>query len=694
MSKINFSAASGAPAVRTAPPPTFAPSPQQAAIFLEVQLAPTNLLIEAVAGAGKTTTLVEVCKFISGNAVFLAFNKKIATDIGLKLRAAGIEERTVKASTFHAAGFAAWRREAPGVRVNDEKSDQLMDELKVPQHLRAFVSTLASLAKQAVYGVAFRPQGRDDWLDMIDYYDVSDKLTPGATTLDQQAAEGIDWTERLLVESVNRADQLIDFDDMIWVPLVRGVRFWQYDWVLVDEAQDTNAARRMMAESMLRSGGRLIAVGDRHQAIYGFTGADADALDLVATTFGCKHMPLTTTYRCPKAVVRHAQQWVSHIEAAESAPEGTVRTITKTEFEHQYLTERDNLGEIKIRPSDAILCRNTKPLVQLAFDLIRRKIPCHVEGREIGKGLLALARRWRSAQTIGQLEEKLHEYRATERTRLHNKKAKLGVIEDKVDTLFVLMEQLDPTDTVWSLEQIVNDLFQDSTGQQRPSVTLSTVHKAKGREWDRVFLLGRDELMPSKYAVQPWQQEQERNLCYVAVTRAKRELIEICTLSAPPEDYVTTKEWETREPSPFDNLDDAAAAASDTEAGYDPFQVMDDNVVVDPEKLRKFAEEHPTLPGEVVQLPWQEGDIYEKIETFREEAGLYNMIPEDKYRALYEQHPPVTAVLRSVTYRCPAQGRDISVGPEDFTLSIDYGENFFLTIRKCFCGEQHAIKVQ
>jgi DNA helicase-2/ATP-dependent DNA helicase PcrA len=70
-------------------------------------------------------------------------------------------------------------------------------------------------------------------------------------------------------------------------------------------------------------------------------------------------------------------------------------------------------------------------------------------------------------------------------------------------------------------------LFQDSDDPKKPrnAVTLSTVHKSKGREWPRVFLLGQEKYMPSKYARQAWQLEQEMNLIYVAYTRAMSELI-------------------------------------------------------------------------------------------------------------------------------------------------------------------------
>jgi superfamily I DNA/RNA helicase len=70
----------------------------------------------------------------------------------------------------------------------------------------------------------------------------------------------------------------------------------------------------------------------------------------------------------------------------------------------------------------------------------------------------------------------------------------------------------------------VDSLFGDNvTGL----LVLSTIHKAKGREWERVFWLDRIGTCPSKWARQAWQQDQEKNLMYVAATRAKSELIDL-----------------------------------------------------------------------------------------------------------------------------------------------------------------------
>jgi superfamily I DNA/RNA helicase len=78
------------------------------------------------------------------------------------------------------------------------------------------------------------------------------------------------------------------------------------------------------------------------------------------------------------------------------------------------------------------------------------------------------------------------------------------------------------------LKATIERMFGNTKPGERPTtIVLSTVHKSKGREWDRVYILGRDQLMPSRYARQDWQVQQELNLIYVAITRAKAELIDV-----------------------------------------------------------------------------------------------------------------------------------------------------------------------
>ncbi len=263
---------------------------------------------------------------------------------------------------------------------------------------------------------------------------------------------------------------------------------------------------------MLKHRGRLVAVGDHRQSIYGFTGTSHDSLDLIKEEFKAKELPLSVTFRCPKNVVKIAQQWVSHIESHESSPDGIVDKCTVADI-HKLAS-----------PQDAVICRNTKPLVELAYNLIKNRVPCRVEGRAIGQGLIKLATRWK-VKSLSALINKLELYKEKqiEKNKKKGKEEMCQLIEDQVDTLFVFIDQCKLDDTVDTLIKKIEALFGDTEGTQEV-LTLSTIHKSKGREWHRVFALKMDEYSPSKYAKEDWQIQQENNLCYVQVTRAKHHL--------------------------------------------------------------------------------------------------------------------------------------------------------------------------
>ena len=182
-----------------------------------------------------------------------------------------------------------------------------------------------------------------------------------------------------------------------------------------------------------------------------------------------------------------------------------------------------------LRKDDVILCRNNAPLVNAAFAMIRDGIGCRVEGREIGQGLIVLAQKWR-IKTLEPLERRLYTYmeREIQKWQAKGKEEKAAAIEDKVETLLVMIEKLqaEGKTQISDLVVFIEDLFVNTQPGEKPDVlTLSTIHKSKGREWDRVFALGMNAYMPSKWAKKEWQKEQESNLSYVLVTRARKELV-------------------------------------------------------------------------------------------------------------------------------------------------------------------------
>lgn len=498
----------------------FIASPQQRDIFSWVSQGEGSSIIVAVAGAGKTTTLVQALKLmLEGNKkVFLgAYNKDIAEEIKNKAP----QHQNLFISTMHSAGFKIWRSAAPKVKVNANKCrdifrnglqefrlsqrNDLADQL---QQLEGQILSLVSYAKQAAVGFTKKVEDDKVWYDLIEHFNI-DCLEQDSFVI--KAARGVfKKSQQLDFESV-------DYDDMILAPLVHKARPYTYDWVLIDEAQDTNAARRALALMMLKREGRLVAVGDPHQAIYGFTGADADALELIAKAVNAKRLPLTVTYRCPKNVVNYAKQWVNHIEAHESAPDGIVR----------------DLGEKKVSedagPGDVILCRFNSPLIQQVYEFIGAGVPAKVLGRDIGNGLKSLVRRWK-AKSFNALQVNLENYveRETGKFRAKEEESKAVAVEDKVNCLFVIMERVKKkdADTKSPVEAICNEIdtifSKDDEGDNSKMVILSSIHKSKGKEWNRVFWM---QTGPSKWARQPWELEQEDNLNYVAATRAKSELV-------------------------------------------------------------------------------------------------------------------------------------------------------------------------
>lgn len=513
----------------------------------------------ARAGCGKTTTLIEFAKELFNyglprkwdTAFIGAYNRPIADEIKAKLQEAGCEKKTfsdgsvvlkIDSNTMHGAGYAAWWKVAPEACDNlDEKKCEKMleafigDDVKRRQRVepyKSFILDCVSMAKQRAFGVLCSIDDQAKWYDMIDHFGLDENLEE-----DADIEYGVKCAIWLYKQSLLACRKVIDFDDMILAPLYFKAKMWQYSWVMIDEAQDTNPARRALALRMLAPGGRLIAVGDPNQAIYGFTGADSDSMDLIKAALNSTELPLNVTRRCPKQVVRLARRWVPDFVAHESAPEGVVRNVLLDEAPKKGVApESGSFWAETLTKEDVILCRNTKPLIEMAYTLLRRGVGCRVEGRKIGEGLTKLISRFK-VKTLSALLNKLPDHKEKEMSRwmAKDKAEKAANVEDTCETVITLAESLlaEGKQNVSDLIEFIESLFGDTLDGEPPNVlTLSTVHKSKGREWNRVYLLGRAMYMPSKWARKEWQMQQESNLMYVAVTRAKAELIEVIVLEA------------------------------------------------------------------------------------------------------------------------------------------------------------------
>lgn len=501
-------------------------SEQQLAVIRWVYEGKGSLELLARAGCGKTFTLMRVVEAITegqfGDVALMAYNKTIATELKVQLERAGYDWKLAQAGTVHSFGFGAWRKVAPRVQLDDKKLYTIVSGLACDPANAIMVQApdtvvkLCSLAKQRAVGHLVPVDDYAEWFDIYDHFGLENDVTEDIDTGDLIRA-----AQHVYKISLKQCREVIDFDDMILAPLVFKARFWPKDWILLDESQDTNPARRALALAMLKPRtGRMIFVGDDRQAIYGFAGADSDSMSQLKKATSAITLPLNVTRRCPKAVVAEAQKLVPDFIAHHDAPEGIIRAI------EYAMLEKEGLGK-----TDAILCRNTAPLIQTAYALISKGIACRVEGREIGTGLIKLARRWK-LKSLDALLSKLDDYQARETAKFMSRgqEERVEGLVDKIDCLKVVINKclLEKNNTIDALVQDIESMFGNTRdGEVSPVLTLSTVHKSKGREWKRVYLLGRAKFMPSPYAKKPWQEQQEANLEYVAITRAMDELIDV-----------------------------------------------------------------------------------------------------------------------------------------------------------------------
>ena len=313
----------------------------------------------------------------------------------------------------------------------------------------------------------------------------------------------LEITKKVLARSTGMTT-IVDFEDMIYLPVYYNMSMRKYDYVFVDETQDLNVSQVELLMRCLHKDSKVIAVGDRKQSLYGFRGADTESIPNIIDTLKATVLPLSITYRCPKSHVKLAQNIVSSIEAAPDAQEGSIESI-----------HVDDLVD-NVSAGDLCICRNNAPLVRPAFTLIKAGINVTIKGQDIGRNLLTIINKMKT-DDMEVLETKLDNWYYREYTRLTKKDKNPGVLEDKYECLLGFMENVSSVD---ELKKHIQNLFSDTNGSE---VTFSSIHRAKGLEAESVFII-QPELMPSRWAKQDWELIQEENCVYVAYTRSKNKL--------------------------------------------------------------------------------------------------------------------------------------------------------------------------
>lgn len=459
-------------------------SAYQKDIFKDISKGNDHTVVIARAGSGKTSTIVEGFKYLprGKKTLMVAFNKSIAEE--LKQRAPSY----VDVMTLHSLGYRAIKQTfGNDVVLDNNKCFTIVKEFidESDFELNISICKCVSLCKGFLVDAPLKIG------ELMDKFDIE--------IFDLKREKFIEIVIKTLGKC-KAANKIVDFDDMIWFPFVYRLNVGKFDVVFVDEAQDLNAAQMAMVMSAVKTDGRIIAVGDPAQSIYQFRGADSEAIPNFINRLKAKTLPLSVTYRCPKKVVKIAQEVVPDLEAAANADDGLVSDLDSSELLK------------KVKPGDFVLSRTNAPLIKYCLALLKNGVPANIQGRDIGSNLQYFIKKSK-AKTINSFIDYVNAWREQEVKRLMSEKKDTSIAIDKAECLLNLCEGIL---TIKDLKETIEKLFNDVDDASK--VIFSTTHKAKGLERDRVFVL------INTYRYGPGVTGEEANLWYVAVTRAKSEL--------------------------------------------------------------------------------------------------------------------------------------------------------------------------
>ena len=479
---------------------SFVPTPQQDAVNRAIALTRDHILVQARAGTGKTSATVWWVGQIlqrepKARVLALAFNRAIAEELSARL------PQGATCHTFHGIGMSACRRARRMVEVDDNKMRKTIRFV-----VEKLLPNKDNLKREAVY------QEAKGLMGLV----INTRTDPSIVTDLEQMADDYEKpiehreTAPVLAHSLaitRKAVNHLSYDCMLDHVIYYGYHLPTYDYVVVDEAQDTNLAQILLLERLLKETGRLIAVGDDRQAIYRFRGADSDSMAQLKQRFSIpKTYPLSVTFRCSKEVVKAARVIVPDYEAHHTNCDGEVI----------YADEDDCLENLRsIKGNAMVLCRRNAPLTRWCLWRLRLGLPSYIRGRDIGKGIAAMVEQHQGGNAQ-QTAHRVHLW-AARRAKQLREKDRLGAAADLMDKSEIVSMIADerPDASTSALIERIKGMFRD-TGR---GVMFSTVHKAKGLEADHVLILHPELFGRRKPSVE------DDNVKYVAITRAKKTLI-------------------------------------------------------------------------------------------------------------------------------------------------------------------------
>jgi DNA helicase-2/ATP-dependent DNA helicase PcrA len=508
----------------------------QTAIFDDVRDGEGHTCVEALAGAAKSTSLIESLNYVPKKAAnsILVTSFSVACVADLKKKG---PPWTVDLRTMNSLGFKALRDNGyTDLKVDKDRVWNVLDDLMpMPERMsrenRRGFNAVRESAKQLVdLAKGHLADDSEAMYDLCDEfsieYDVPEWLAPALQDRFgvEPGGELLGVVFNVLEACKDISNGIVDFNDQLWLPIVYDLPFESYERIFLDEAQDTSMVQIEMLCRCLTKTSRVCMFGDRNQALYHFRGAGM-GMEPFINRLAAKRLPLSISYRCPKNVVTLAHRIVPELEAAPGAPDGIVEDIDYARM----------LSSLKM--GDTVLSRRNSSLLRLFMTLLRLRIPVGLSRNDIGKSLTAFITKL-DAKNAGDVHSKTKEWAEKETKRRTDKDpdAKVDFINDRVECIEILCDNAN------SLQDVFDKLEKLLVTPTGGRVLLSTVHAAKGLEWDRVFMLdftfpintsfwmqyahgGSPEEWAAGMAEKVFADDQaERAVWYVSVTRSKREL--------------------------------------------------------------------------------------------------------------------------------------------------------------------------
>lgn len=451
------------------------------------------LMIPSVAGSGKTTLLSELTRYISREISIgvVSFAKKNANDFNGKFPAG------VWYGTHHSLLLSDWKRVNPRGKLEIDKKKDILYSIvndwdkeakkEVLKHMGGILSCVSGLLTEE--------------LDLIDENigETCERLKIAFNGNEEKCIYLVKmvYTENERLSRLN----IVDFDDLlVWGSKNPG-NLTKFDYLFIDEYQDTNTLQRKVYASHVRYS--VVMVGDKNQGIYMWRGASINAMEEGAKMFDARILSLALSYRLTKSGARYINENLPeryYTEVPTWAKEGELNEEMSLEDFYQHVS-----------PGSLVLSRYNAPLVKPCLQLIAQGINAVILGKDFSEQLINLVIKIKDTDFWGGLAD----YVYTESLRLRDarKESSASLLEDKHAVLIALGEGCKDTG---ELITRIQKVFSDYNGQ----ITFSTIHKAKGAESDKVYILDRFNLISSK-AITEDEIIQEENALYVALSRSK-----------------------------------------------------------------------------------------------------------------------------------------------------------------------------